>query len=62
MFKNLIITINPIIIAVFFDKIDQTIFNHLFVIRFVEDGLFNLLLIYFNIVKTNIMPKSYNLT
>lgn len=53
IFRNVIANINSIIVIMFFDKTYKAIFNHFFIIKFIENKFFNLLIVYFNIIKTN---------
>lgn len=52
-FKNITITINHIIIVVFFDLINKKILDYLLTARFIENKPFNLILIYFKTIKIN---------
>lgn len=53
VFKTAKIIINPIFIAIFFNKIYTAVFYHLLVIDYIKSKLFGLVLTYLRIVKTN---------
>ena len=52
-FSRIIVIMNSIAIAQFFEIIYEEIFEHLFIARFFERDLLNLISIYFDIVKIN---------
>ena len=51
-FKTVIVTINPVALAIFFDEICKVILNCLLIIRSDEDGIFKLMSTYFGTIKT----------